>query len=124
PSLAAGGGVQGILASEGEMPRGACRHRREQGHVAVPRRAAARRARADGRGFLVLRARAEPQGAGDVPAPSPCAGALEPARCAGRAVPSLDAGEFRDLTPVAWRAVRRAYFFSVPRSIAAVATAE
>ena len=42
---------------------------------------------------------AEPQGAGDVPAPPPCPGAVAAARDAGGDVPSLDPRELRDLRP-------------------------
>ena len=68
-----------------------------QGHAAVRGGAAARRARLHGQRFLVLWARAEPQGAGDVPASPPCAGAVVAAGGAGGAVPSRDPRELRDL---------------------------
>ena len=48
-------------------------------------------ARADGARFLVLRPRAEPQGAGDVPAPPPFGRAVAAPGDAGGDVPSLDA---------------------------------
>ncbi len=54
-SLAAGGGVQGVRAIESGRARAVERYLGDQGDAAVRRGAACRSARADGRGFLVLR---------------------------------------------------------------------
>ena len=54
-SLAAGGGVQGVRAGEGDGAGKAQRHVGDQSDAAVRRGAAAGSARADGRGFLALR---------------------------------------------------------------------
>src|SRR6516165_6819935 len=118
--IAAGGGAQGVRASQGQVPRGARRHRREQGDAALRRGSAARRARVHGQRLLVLWACGQPQGAGDLPASPLCAGPFVATGVAGRAVPSLDPRKLCDLG----RSQRGRHFFSVPRSMAAVATAE
>src|SRR5215469_4146430 len=66
-------------------------------HAALRRGAIKGRARADGPRLLVLRPRREPQGAGDLPAASSCAGLVGAAANAGGAVSSLDARELHDL---------------------------
>ena len=63
------------------------RHVGDQGDAALRRGAADGSARADGRGFLVLRRRGQPQDAGDVPAPSSRARPVAAAAQSGRAVP-------------------------------------
>src|SRR4051812_49903401 len=69
-------------------------------HLAVRRRAAQSRARVDGARFLVLWARAEPQGAGNVLAPSPFRRTvLAPGDTRGD-VPPLDPRELHDLSRV------------------------
>ena len=73
-------------------------HRHHQVHAAVPRRAAARRARTHGARFLVLRAARQPQGAGDVPASPPFGEPVAAAGDAGGDVSSLDARGVHDLT--------------------------
>src|SRR5262249_46217928 len=72
-------------------------HLGDQMHAALRRGAAQGRARADGPRFLVLRTGAQPQGAGDVPAPSSCAGTVGAAAHAGGTIPSLHARELHDL---------------------------
>ena len=64
---------------------------------AVHRGAGRRNARADGRRLLALWRRAEPQDAGDVPAPPSCAGTVVAAGEGGGAVPPRNAGELQDL---------------------------
>ncbi len=81
--------LQGVRAVEGGGARGAERHLGDQGDAALRRGDAQVGARDDGAGLLVLRRRAEPQGAGSVPAPPPFAGPL-PAADEGRGdVPPL-----------------------------------
>src|SRR6476646_3930999 len=67
-------------------------------HAAVRRRAAQGRARTDGARFLELRARAQPQGAGDVPQAPPCGRAVAAAGDAGGNVSSFDARDIYDLS--------------------------
>src|SRR5215510_8916358 len=77
-------------------------------HPAVPRRAAARRARADGARFLVIRPRRQPQGAGDVPAASSFGKSLAAASDAGGDVSPVDARDVHDLKQqriVGWASV-------------------
>src|SRR5215469_2281090 len=66
-------------------------------HAALRRGAAQGRARADGPRFLVIWARAQPQGVGDIPAPSSCAGTVRAAAHAGGAVSFLDTRELHNL---------------------------
>jgi 4,5-dihydroxyphthalate decarboxylase len=61
--VAPGRRVQGFRAGEGTRRRAALRHVIDQSDAAVRGRDAARSARADGRGLLVLRRRGKPQGA-------------------------------------------------------------
>ena len=128
--VAAGGGVQGVRAVEGEVPRGARGHRREQGHAAVRGGAAARRARASWA------------------TTSGPTGSRRTARCWRRSCVTTmrracrrdwwrrrscsiprptRASRFRALALRAWTReafVPPAHGFSVPRSMAAVVTAE
>ena len=68
--------------------------------LAVRRRAAQGRARIDGTRFLVLRPRAQPQGAGDLPAPSPQRGTVVTPGDTGGDVSPLDARDIHDLSEV------------------------
>src|SRR5207302_7279916 len=114
-SLVTGSRVQGLPGVEDRVPCRARRHVSDKGDLAFCRRAAARRARAHGRGLLVLRACCQPQGAGKIPPAPPRGGSfLTPGHARG-AVPPLDARKLRDLIFC---------YFSVPRSMAAVVTAE
>ena len=94
-----GRGAQGVRAGQDEMPGGAGGHRDQQVHAAVCRRAAQGRARIDGTRLLVLWPRAQPQGAGDFPAPPSFGRAVAAPGHAGGDVPSLDARELHDLRP-------------------------
>ena len=69
----------------------------DQGDAAVRRGAADGSARADGRGFLVLRRRGQSQDAGDLPASSPFARPVVAAGDAGGNVPSRHARDLQAL---------------------------
>ncbi len=69
-SLAAGRGVQGLRAGQGSGLEEIIGHVRDQSDAAVRRGAAEGSARPDGPRFLVLRRRAEPQGAWIISSPS------------------------------------------------------
>src|SRR5262249_60888621 len=139
PSMASGGGAQGLRAVQGHVPCGARGHLRDQGHAAVCGGGAACRARADGRGLLVLRARPQPQGPGGLSTSSPCRGSLLAPACTRGAVSPFDSRKLYDLifylsmsfiakpVPTPGSSPRAGFlrdmiYFSVPRSIAAVDT--
>ena len=75
-SVAAGRGAQGVRAGEGGGARQLARHVGDQGDAAVRRRALTDARAADGRRLLVLRRRAEPQGARLLSQPASCAGTV------------------------------------------------
>ena len=96
-SVAAGRGAQSVRAVERGGAGEIVRHLRHQGDVAVRRGAARRSARADGPRFLVLRRRAEPQGAGLFPRPASCRRPVVAAALGRRTVSS---GHLRDVQVV------------------------
>src|ERR1700735_165268 len=89
--------VQSVGAGEGIGGAEARRYGGAESHVALRRRDAQGRARRHGRGFLVIRSRAEPQGARLFPRSASRAGALVAAGQRGGAVSS---GDLRDVQGV------------------------
>src|SRR5262249_15337609 len=92
------GRAESFRAGEGGGAGQAQRHVGHQGDAAFRRGAAQGRARPDGRGFLGLRRRAQPQDAGSVPASSPRAGTVTAPAHGRGAVPPLDLRDVQGVT--------------------------